>query len=49
MLSETMCNQGRLVAINSTIGPLLDFVNPTTANNIHGRFKRNQKPSVIGM
>jgi hypothetical protein len=49
LLSESACNQGRLVTINNTIGPTLDFVNPTTTNNIHGRFKRNQGPSVIIM
>jgi hypothetical protein len=39
MLSETTRNQACLVAINSTMGLSLDFVNPTATNNIHGRFK----------
>jgi hypothetical protein len=42
-------NQARLVAINITISLVLDFLNPTTANNIHGRFKRNQGPNAIDM
>jgi hypothetical protein len=49
LLSETTRNQARLVAINSTIGLSLDFVNSTATNNIHGRFKQNQRPSTIGM
>ena len=49
LLSESVRNQARLVAINITIGPVLDFLNPTTSNNIHGRFKRNQGPSAIDM
>jgi hypothetical protein len=49
LLSETTRNQARLVAINSTISPSLDFVNPTATKNIHERFKQNQRPSIIGM
>jgi len=41
LLSESSCNLARFVAINNTIGLTLDFVNPTTTNNIHGMIKCN--------
>ena len=39
LLSESARNQTRIVTINSFIDQSFDFVNPTTANNIHERFK----------
>jgi hypothetical protein len=47
LLGKTSSNKARFVALNTTINTMFDPIYSSTANNIHRRMKRNQRPSAI--